>query len=134
MTLIPVNLVHCCPEGVPEHVFRNLSPRTAEGRRVLVPNAWLAVYGAYLNDDGTFRSEGDAKFDAEYIKGVHPSLGLRTPKSIVEMAERWGWRQESRTTMPKGNLWFVFRAEVPDEGANGNLNGTGNGNGHLIDV
>lgn len=113
--LTPVNLVHCAPEGVPEHVFRNLSPRSPENERILAPGGWIAAYGAYLNDDGTFRSEGDAKFDAEYIKGVHPSLGLRTPKSISEMAARWGFKEVSRDEMPKGNLWIVWRAEDDDE-------------------
>ncbi|KLT39202.1 hypothetical protein CC85DRAFT_305223 [Cutaneotrichosporon oleaginosum] len=112
--VIMVNLVHCTPEGLPEHVFRNLSPLTPEGRRVLAPGAWIGVYGAYLNDDGSFRSDGDAKFDAEYIKGVHPSLGLRTPKSLRAMAEKWGWREESQSVVAKGNLFIVFRATIPN--------------------
>lgn len=49
------------PEGVPEHVFRNLSPKTDEGRRLLRKGGWVAAYGAYLNDDGSYRSEGDEK-------------------------------------------------------------------------
>jgi hypothetical protein len=92
-----------------------------------------------LNDDGSFRSEADAKvrtesnravnikpsissvantdtqFDAGYIKGMHPSLGLRTPVSITAMAEKWGFREVSRADMPKGNLWIVWRT-VPEDG------------------
>ncbi|BEJ05422.1 hypothetical protein CcaverHIS641_0212390 [Cutaneotrichosporon cavernicola] len=111
---IMVNLVHCTPEGLPEHVFRNLSPLTPEGRRVLAPGGWIGVYGAYLNEDGTFRSEGDAKFDAEWIKAVHPSLGLRSPKDLREMVEKWGWREESQSIVAKGNLFIVFRATIPE--------------------
>lgn len=52
-----VNLVHCTPEGLPEHVFRNLAPEHG----ILAPRGWIAAYGAYLNDDGTYRSVGDEK-------------------------------------------------------------------------
>lgn len=60
-SLTPVNLVHCTPEGLPENIFRNLSPKLKTGRRVLAPGGWIAAYGAYLNDDGSFRSPADAK-------------------------------------------------------------------------
>lgn len=60
-SLTPVNLVHCTPEGLPENIFRNLSPKLKTGRRVLAPGGWVAAYGAYLNDDGSFRSPADAK-------------------------------------------------------------------------
>lgn len=56
-----MNLVHCTPEGLPENIFRNLSPKLKKGRRVLAPGGWVAAYGAYLNDDGSFRSPADAK-------------------------------------------------------------------------
>lgn len=59
--LTSVNLVHCTPEGLPENIFRNLSPKLKTGRRVLAPGGWVAAYGAYLNDDGSFRSAADAK-------------------------------------------------------------------------
>lgn len=61
MSSRPVNLVHCMPEGAAEDVFRNLSPLTPAGRKLLGPCGWIAAYGAYLNDDGSFRSEADKK-------------------------------------------------------------------------
>lgn len=49
------------------------------------------------------------QFDAEHLKARHPSLGLRSISSISEMAERWGFVEESRKEMPKGNMWVVWR-------------------------
>lgn len=46
---------------------------------------------------------------------MHPSLGLRTPKSITAMAEKWGFREVERKDMPKGNLWIVWKAEEIEE-------------------
>lgn len=60
-------------------------------------------------------ADADGQFDAEYIKGMHPSLGLRTPCSITAMAERWGFREVVRRDMPKGNLWMVWEADEADE-------------------
>lgn len=37
------------------------------------------------------------------------SLGLRTVKSITEMAEKWGFVEESREELPKGNMFVVWR-------------------------
>ena len=68
--LIPVNLIHCCPEGYPEHVFEHLSPRSPEGRKLLDPaTGWVAAYGAFKNDDGSYRSESDQE--------VSPSLSRK---------------------------------------------------------
>lgn len=77
-----VNLVHCTPEGHPENIFRNLSPKLATGRRVLAPGGWIAAYGAYLNDDGSFRSPADAKVResgriADCRAGGRPTLSRR---------------------------------------------------------
>lgn len=49
------------------------------------------------------------QFDASHIKGTHETLGLRTVPSITAMAERWGFVQDTRREMPKGNLWIVWR-------------------------
>ena len=46
---------------------------------------------------------------------MHPSLGLRTPKSITAMAETWGFREVERKDMPKGNLWIVWKVEEVEE-------------------
>ncbi|KAL1409534.1 hypothetical protein Q8F55_003518 [Vanrija albida] len=108
--VIMLNLVHCMPEGGVEDVFRNLSPLTPGGRRLLAPCGWIAAYGAYLNDDGSFRSAADEKFDAEHIKATHPSLGLRTPQSVTALANKWGFDEVVRADMPKGNLWLVWQA------------------------
>lgn len=49
------------------------------------------------------------QFDESHIKGTHETLGLRTVPSITAMAERWGFVEETRREMPKGNLWIVWR-------------------------
>ncbi|KAL7419671.1 cyclin-like protein interacting with PHO85 [Cryptotrichosporon argae] len=88
--VVMLNLIHCCPEGLPEEIFRQLSPSRKHGRALLDPRrGWVAAYGAFLEDDGAYRSAGDAKFDAAHIRSRHPALGLRAPKSIADMAARW---------------------------------------------
>jgi hypothetical protein len=65
---LTVNVVHCCPEGAPENVFRQLaSPPSISGSAsstilsspLLEAGGWVAVYGPYLADDGTYKSPGD---------------------------------------------------------------------------
>jgi hypothetical protein len=51
-------VIHCCPEGAPEHVFRQLA-HTETGIRILKEGGWIAVYGPYLADDGSYKSQGD---------------------------------------------------------------------------
>jgi len=119
--------VHCCPEGAPEGIFRHLSPQTESGRQLLNPHTgWIAAYGAYKNDDGTYKSENDKKvcmplvsveeaneqFEKTHIQKDDASLGLRTVKSISEMAERWGFAEESRRDMPNGNMFIVWRVKT----------------------
>jgi hypothetical protein len=59
---LTVNLIHCCPSGLPEEVFKHLSPRSATGREMLNPrDGWIAAYGAFLEDDGSFKSSADAQ-------------------------------------------------------------------------
>jgi hypothetical protein len=52
-------VIHCCPEGIPQHVFRNLSTISKDGRSLLKPGGWIAVYGPFLADDGSYKSQGD---------------------------------------------------------------------------
>lgn len=60
--MISVNIIHCCPEGLPEEVFRHFSPETDTGRQLLDSQCgWIAAYGPFLADDGQYLSEGDAK-------------------------------------------------------------------------
>jgi hypothetical protein len=55
-----VNVIHCCPEGTPEHVFRQLSRATDDdGSTLLKQGGWIAIYGPFLADDGTHKSTGD---------------------------------------------------------------------------
>ena len=118
-----VNIVHCCPEGTPEHVFRQLA-LADEGAQLLRRGAWIAVYGPYLADDGSYKSPGDeevsllgqrervkadAQFDKSYIKANDQNLGLRTVDSITAYANKWGFEEIERKEMPKGNMWVVWR-------------------------
>ncbi|WWC68830.1 uncharacterized protein I206_102765 [Kwoniella pini CBS 10737] len=106
-----INLIHCCPIELPEKVFQNLSPINEKIKyKPLKSNkSWIIAYGPWLNDDGTYNSSEDEKFDKEYIKSKSPLLGLRTIKSITTIAERWGFIEESRKEMPKGNMFVVWR-------------------------
>jgi hypothetical protein len=133
-----VNLIHCCPAGLPEQIFRHLSPLQAEGRVLLNPNSgWVAAYGAFLNDDGSHKSAADAdvsgapmptelvrcvaedsQFDESYIRGTHHSLGLRTVRSVTEMAERWGFEEAVREQLPKRNMWVVWRPHPTSQNGN----------------
>lgn len=74
-----VNVIHCCPQDLPERVFEQLSSssissidsdtNTNEEQEqeeeqgsvgpILSENGWIAVYGPYLNDDGTYKSKAD---------------------------------------------------------------------------
>jgi hypothetical protein len=57
-------VVHCCPEGTPENVFRELAFPNEEftpfrSDQLLVKGGWVAFYGPYLADDGSYKSKGD---------------------------------------------------------------------------
>ncbi|WVR04000.1 hypothetical protein IAU60_000999 [Kwoniella sp. DSM 27419] len=112
--VLMVNLIHCCPLHLPEEVFRQLSPRSDDGKKRLNPtDGFVAAYAPFLNDDGSYKSEGDRKFEHEHIKKTDPSLGLRTIPNITAMAVKQGFREESRVEMPKGNMFVVWRVVVP---------------------
>ncbi|WVQ94496.1 hypothetical protein IAU59_001575 [Kwoniella sp. CBS 9459] len=110
--VLMINVIHCCPSQLPEEVFKHLSPLTREGRAMLDPvSGFIVGYSPFLNDDGTYKSAGDEKFDKEYIKAEHSSLGLRTVPSISEFARKWGFKEEKRVDMPKGNVLVVWRVD-----------------------
>lgn len=124
-----VNVIHCCPEGLPERVFRELARASSDGsdaRPILREEGWIAVYGPFLSDDGTYKSPSDeevpnfrpfngrwklttGQFDRTYIKAKDDRLGLRSVASITAFAERWGFREVERKEMPKGNMWVVWQ-------------------------
>ena len=89
-----VNVIHCCPQDLPERVFEQLVISTRKSSSILTPdsdmntsedqqqgqgslgpilseNGWIAVYGPYLNDDGTYKSKADEE--------VGPSLTTQFP-------------------------------------------------------
>ncbi|WWD16708.1 hypothetical protein CI109_101139 [Kwoniella shandongensis] len=108
--IIMINLVHCCPAGLPENVFRHFSPLRHSSEGLLDSSkGWVAAYGPWLDDQGNYKSDADEKFDNEYIKAHHPDLGLRSIESITRYAEKWGFVEERREEMPKGNTFVVWR-------------------------
>ncbi|KAK8861387.1 hypothetical protein IAR55_002206 [Kwoniella newhampshirensis] len=110
--VIMLNLVHCVPAHLPEEVFRHLSPLISPGRRLLDGSkGWIAAYGPWLDDEGNHKSVADQEFDEKYIKAHHPDLGLRSVKSITHYAEKWGFVEEGRSEMPKGNTFVVWRVK-----------------------
>jgi hypothetical protein len=128
-----VNLIHCCPPELPENVFKHLSPLTEEGRNLLDSNeGWIVAYGAFLDDEGNYKSQADrlvsrlvtsgcffsafivpmltgTQFDNTHIRAKHPSLGLRSIKSITLQAEKWGFVESARQDLAKGNMFIVWR-------------------------
>ena len=55
-----VNLIHCCPVGLPEKIFKHLSPKSESGRALLDPtHGWIAGYGPWKNDDESYKTEKD---------------------------------------------------------------------------
>ena len=54
-----VNLLHCCPVGVPEKIFKHLSPQNGNEAILDPRNGWVAAYGPWLNDDGSYKSQAD---------------------------------------------------------------------------
>nr|XP_019050181.1 hypothetical protein I302_00605 [Kwoniella bestiolae CBS 10118]OCF29111.1 hypothetical protein I302_00605 [Kwoniella bestiolae CBS 10118] len=99
--------------NAPENIFKHISPinPSITPRTIDVNNGWVAAYGPWLNDNGSYKSEADEKFDKEYIKSKSPLLGLRTIKSISEIALKWGFVEESRKELPKGNVFVVWRVK-----------------------
>ena len=53
-----VNLIHCMPLEAPEGIFQHLTI-PSYGRSLLVQGAWVAAYGPWLNDDGSYKSQAD---------------------------------------------------------------------------
>ncbi|WRT65494.1 uncharacterized protein IL334_002437 [Kwoniella shivajii] len=111
---IMINLIHCCPIDYSEKVFKSLSPRSTLDPKILNPSkGWIVAYGPWLNDDGSYKSDQDEKFDREYIKSKSPLLGLRSIKSISDIASKWGFVEEQRKQLPKGNMFAVWRVKSP---------------------
>jgi hypothetical protein len=44
---------------LPERIFANLSP--GADRPLLFPGGWIAAYGAFKQDDGSYKSANDEK-------------------------------------------------------------------------
>ncbi|WWD08827.1 hypothetical protein V865_006941 [Kwoniella europaea PYCC6329] len=68
---IMINLIHCCPLDAPENIFRHLSPinPSIETKLIDTSNGWIAAYGPWLNDDGSYKSDSDEKFDKDLEMG-----------------------------------------------------------------
>ena len=63
------NLLHCSPSRTQEDIFSHLGEDgTKQSTELVEEGGWIAIYGAFLKDDGNFASEGDEK--------VRRALGL----------------------------------------------------------
>ncbi|KAI5451889.1 hypothetical protein NCC49_001191 [Naganishia albida] len=107
------NLLHCSPSRTQNAIFSYLGRPQASDSAVengspglLRAGAWVAVYGAFMKDDGGFASEGDEKFHQRFT-GLHPEFGLRRIPDVESVAERYGFKLEKRLPMPAGN-WMIF--------------------------
>ncbi|ORX36330.1 hypothetical protein BD324DRAFT_651570 [Kockovaella imperatae] len=114
--VIMLNLIHCCPLGVPEEIFKHLSgdisSSDVDESLLHSSSSWVAAYGPWKNDDGTYKSDADKAFEESHIRSSDPSLGLRSIQSITSMAERHGFIEDKRVKMPAGNVFVVWRRRV----------------------
>ncbi|KAJ9103032.1 hypothetical protein QFC20_004841 [Naganishia adeliensis] len=108
------NLLHCSPYRTQDDIFSHLSHSNAcesgETRisGLLRNGGWVAMYGAFMTDDGSFASDGDEKFHQRFT-GIHPDFGLRRIPDVENVAKRYGFVLEKRIPMPAGNWMVVFR-------------------------
>lgn len=99
---------------------------------LLQDGGWVAVYGAFMTDDGGFASEGDEKVGCllpvpqaiswdslmlvqfhQRFMGIHPDFGLRRIPDVQNAAKRYGFVLEKRIPMPAGNWMVLFRLQGP---------------------
>ncbi|GHJ85232.1 hypothetical protein NliqN6_1634 [Naganishia liquefaciens] len=103
------NLLHCSPSRTQEDIFSHLGEDgTKQSTELVEEGGWIAIYGAFLKDDGNFASEGDEKFDQRF-KGLHSAFGLRRIPDVEHVAGKYGFALEKRIPMPAGNWMLVFR-------------------------
>lgn len=61
LTSIQGNLLHCSPVRTQDDIFSHLGNGGSGSSTLVKAGGWVAVYGAFLRDDGSFASEGDEK-------------------------------------------------------------------------
>lgn len=102
--VITANLLHVSP---PE----TLPALCAGAAGVLAPGGILHVYGPF-NRDGSFTSEGNARFDAA-LRTENPAWGIRDLEALVAAAAAEGLGLRTVVDMPANNLSVVFERQPP---------------------
>lgn len=78
------NLLHCSPRRTQDDIFSHLGHSNAcesgetQISGLLRNGGWVAVYGAFMTDDGSFASDGDEK--VSYL--LHHPVQLANPCSV----------------------------------------------------
>lgn len=96
------NLLHIAPLGVTESLF-------AQAASTLKPEGQLILYGPF-KQNGAFRSEGDAQFDAT-LRARNAEWGIRDLELLDQLAVQGGLRRLEALAMPANNLLLRFTPE-----------------------
>ena len=101
--IININMIHISPWQSTLDLFSHAA-------RVLSPNGFILLYGAYLTENGTFSSEGDAAFDVS-LKMRDSSFGLRHPDEVDAIARGFNFTLVTSLSMAINNRLFIWRLE-----------------------
>lgn len=102
--VININMIHISPSSTTSALF-------AGAASVLRDQGLIILYGAYLRSDGTFRSEGDEKFDAD-LKSRDSSFGLRNPRKVDSIAAKHEFSLILEKDMALGNKIYCWRYSI----------------------
>lgn len=99
--IININMIHISPPASTAALF-------AGAASVLRDQGFIMLYGAFLRDDGTFNSEADDKFDSD-LKSRDKAFGLRNPREVNDIAEKYGFQLIQSQDMALGNKVVFWR-------------------------
>ncbi len=93
------NLLHLIAEADAANVI-------AGAARALAAGGLFCLYGPF-REHGAYRSEGDARFDAQ-LRAADPDTGYKSTEWVTETACAAGLSPRARIELPANNLILVF--------------------------
>lgn len=60
--------MHCSPVRTQDDIFSHLGSAVTGSQALVEKGGWVAIYGAFLKDDGGFASEGDEKVSPDVFR------------------------------------------------------------------